>query len=66
MVRIYCQSATTKSAKDRAITGPSRVHVTLTLTVTLCFGSGHVYQKNGYAYLAAGETFGYALPISKR
>jgi hypothetical protein len=37
--------------------------VTLTLPVTLGFGSGKFYQRNGYAYLAAGMNFEYALPM---
>jgi hypothetical protein len=45
--------------------GASVGPVTVTLPVTLGFGSGNFYQKNGYAYLAAGVNFGYALPISE-
>jgi hypothetical protein len=43
--------------------GVSLGPVSVTLPVTLGFGSGNFYPKNGYAYLAAGLNFGYALPV---
>lgn len=38
---------------------------TLTLPVSLVFGSGGFYYSNGYAYLSAGLHLSYALPLPK-
>jgi len=37
--------------------------VTVTVPLTVGFGSGKFYDKDGYAYFAAGLNLGYALPM---
>jgi len=43
--------------------GASVGPVTVTVPLTVGFGSGKFYQKDGYAYFAAGLNLGYALPM---
>ncbi len=43
--------------------GASVGPVTVTVPLTVGFGSGKFYNKNGYAYFAAGLNLGYALPM---
>lgn len=40
--------------------------VTVTLPVTLGFGSSKYYQKDGYGYVSAGVNLGYAIPMPKQ
>lgn len=43
--------------------GASVGPVSLSVPLTVGFGSGNFYQKNGYAYFAAGLNLGYTLPM---
>ncbi len=40
--------------------------VTVTLPVTLGFGSSKYYKEDGYGYLSAGVNLGYAIPMPKQ